>query len=333
MDHEDRTSHPRRLRLMPQARSGHGASIASPSAAGAVVSATEMVMRACEGLQLAYTAFDGDHFQLCGHMRRYVMARGLVPANPESILGYKDVVTTYSDKREVLRDDPSILTGCDELWVFTEQPPTPRGIVELAEGVAVELLFFLSQMPHRCVRFVSPLALLGRELPEPALFRSSYDEVLAAMPHGQAASLIEFLKTAGPLRPLVYYIHDPLDFKYAGWLRADAYQQHAAPLVPGLALELAEVEAAVAAPLDRYLTLALVSWAKLSCTRGAMRASCRRLRPCGSPSFVANVLESVFERRKGSGSVEARSWQQFAIPKARTRMSWGLTEKERRPRG
>lgn len=297
-----------------------------------IADATEHVVLACEDLRLVYTAFDGDHFQLCSHMRRYVIAHGYVPANPESILGYKDVVTAYGDKREVLRDDLSILAGCDELWVFTEQPPTPSGVAALAEGLAVEILFFLSRNSRPKIRFVSPLALLvGSGLTDPVPLLATFDDVLAAMPDGDAASLLGLLKHLAPLRPLLYYIHDPLDFKYAAWLRADAYNRQAAPLVPGLAVTLMEVEAALCRePEADPLWRALVAWAKLSwlAKRASRLPSMERER---TPSFVAAVLQSVFERRNGMGSLEARPWEQFPIPKARCRALWGLTEKERQP--
>lgn len=311
-------------------RRAHAADYVSARPTWPVAAATDQVLLACEDLRLVYTAFDGDHFQLCSHMRRHVISRGFIPANPESILGYKDVVTAHWEKREVLRDDLSILAGCDELWVFTEQPPTPLGVAELAEGVAIEILFFLSRMPRPKVRFVSPLALLDSGLSEPVNLQATFEDVLSAIP-GQAASLLGFLEQVAPLRPLSYYIHDPLDFKYADWFRADAYSRRVVPLVPGLALSLMEVESAVCHwPEADPLCLALVAWAKLSwLARQAWRLP--SLEPDRTPSFVAAVLESVFERRNGTGSVETRMWEQFPIPKVHSRASWALTEKERQP--
>src|ERR1700726_964134 len=63
------------------------------------------------GMRLVYTAFDGDHQMMCGQMRRFVLGRGGVPANPDSVLGYKDTVENRVGKRGVLLDDLAILNG------------------------------------------------------------------------------------------------------------------------------------------------------------------------------------------------------------------------------
>ena len=130
----------------------------------------ERVARLCRFLlnaryPLVYTAFDGDHFALTPLMRRHCLRHGAIPADPESILGYRDTVENRITKRGVLRDDLAVLRSCDELWIFTDLDPTPQGLSDLAEGVRVELSFFLRLHPQRAVKVVSVSDLLQGNRP------------------------------------------------------------------------------------------------------------------------------------------------------------------------
>jgi len=281
-------------------------------------------MERAAAAQLIYTAFDGDHQQLRSYMRRVVLARGHVPVNPDSVLGYKDTVMARLDKRGVLLDDLAVLRGCDQLWVFTEAAARAECVREMAEGVVIELLFFLKRFPGRQVSFVSPSSLVSSESPMLVGFEPDFREVSAAL----LPSQMEALKLADSgdetdkqLPAVQYYICDPLDFKYAYWLREHGYRDRIAPLVPYLAIELGDCGAGL-----RCLEETLVGWVRLA--RLATKAVVlppldRRLR-----SRTAQLLEKAWLRGPSGTSLTQGSWQDYQVPKAKSRRRWSITSRE-----
>jgi len=225
-----------------------------------------------------------------------------------------------------LLDDISLLRHCDELWVFTNSPPELDRIAGLAEGVLVELLYFLRAC-RRPVFFVRLGALLRGERADPKPFRFTYEETLAHLVPSQAGAMLEVVKNAEDpamrLWPVAYHLFDPLDFKYAHWLRAAAYERGCLPLVPGLAIEIADVN-----PGASFLGDVVIAWAALA--RVAQTAwVLRSLQPERGASATAALLECVWRRQcAGTLSIEERRWTDYSIPKARGASQWALTQKE-----
>lgn len=281
-----------------------------------------------EKLKFAYTAFDGDHQMFCSFMRRRVIAQGLVPANPDSVLGYKDTVLARQTKEGVLLDDLSVLRGCDELWVFTETPILLERICELAEGVLVELLYFLRRYPDRVVRFVSIESTVLCQVPsELKEFKFCYDEVVEALAADQREDVLRLanrgVEVDRRLRTLTYYLIDPLDYKYARFVREGGYDRDICPLVPYLAVRPEDFLSCESALAD-----AVVHWAKLMKLAGKC-VRLPRLDAAREPSQLVSILERVWLRSSGSSKIVEESWESFRVPKANQRERWAITAKER----
>jgi hypothetical protein len=272
--------------------------------------------------RIVFTAFDGDHQHLCPHMRRFALSLGAVPANAESILGYRDVVTARGDKRSVLLDDLSLLRHCDELWVYTDVPASLAGIRQLAEGVLVELLFFL-RTARRPVYFVQIGALLRGQQCRPEPFPFAYEDSVRALESSQLRGVLEIVESAGeptsPFFPVAYHIVDPLDFKFANWLRPVAYGHGHLPLVPGLAIEIADVE-----PGD--LGSIVVGWAALMRIAQVVWVFKPTNQKRPSPA-VCELLVQISKRKSKIIQTE-RHWTEYSIPKVHAPTRWPLTEKE-----
>lgn len=277
-------------------------------------------------MPLVYTAFDGDHQMMCGHMRSFVLRNGGVPANPESILGYKDTVDHRITKRGVLLDDLAILRGCDELWIFTDVECDRHAVAHLAEGVAIELLFYLRRKSRPCVKFVSTEGLLRGEWPEPVDYTLTYEETKSGLLPDQREGVLDLANSRGridkSLPALVYHIADPLDYKYTQWLRAGAYGASRAPLIPYLAVELQDL------PSDSKSMSTLVhAWVRL-CDLASRVQVLPTLDAARSFSLVAGLLEKAWLRKKDRASMEVRDWQEYAIPKVRMGNKWPITRFE-----
>jgi hypothetical protein len=161
---------------------------------------------------------------------------------------------------------------------------------------------------------------------EPLPYPFSYEDTKAALHQDQAAGVLELansgLSVDKQLPQLIYHIHDPLDFKYAHWLRPKAYDDNSAPLVPGLAVELGDMDPSVPS-----LGFIFAAWASL--TRLATNALLLPpMDPDRRPSLVAKTLECVWLRTGGPGTLFSRSWSTYPIPKARTGARWPLTKYE-----
>jgi hypothetical protein len=284
------------------------------------------IIELCNSLPIIYTAFDGDHFQLSGHMRTHALLQGCVPANPESILGYKDTVTARLEKAGVLRDDLSVLRRCDQLWVFTEEQPVPDALQNLAEGVVVELLYFLKRRPTSPVYFVSPLSRVCGEQPPLIQYNYSYSDSKQALHPEQREGVLDLANSGAKvdkeLSPIAYHIYDSLDFKYAHWLRPRAYEDGCVPLVPGLAIHLRDLGGK-----SDTLAQILISWAKL-CEIATYAWIIPSMDASRVPSAIVALLERVWLRTHGAETIRRRQWIEYPIPKARLGTKWPLTKKE-----
>lgn len=287
---------------------------------------------------LTYTAFDGDHFDFIPFMRSYGLARSIAPANPESILGYKDAVCTYGQKSGVLLADLAILRRCAALWVFTDARPDPRSVTRnLAEGVIVELLFYLwaskdGQRPPP--EFVPKNSLFGAGKPR-KLYNFNYEDTLAELGPDQQG-IVRFFeeldKGIHSLPSIIYFARDPLDGKYVHWLRAGAYAQpNRIPLVPSLAIEFQDA-AGISLPV-RTRGLGRLAYVTAMWTRLMDLADELWILPPMElgryESYTTELLAQVWLTYGGSRQpAQRRTWKEFEIPKATMGAHWSLTEKD-----
>jgi hypothetical protein len=293
-------------------------------------SACSLVLEQGGQRPIVYTAFDGDHQQLGGHMRTLVLKRGGVPANPDSILGYKDTVLAHLDKRGVLLDDLAVLRGCDELWVFTEWPCEPTSVRHLAEGVVIELLFFLKRRTPARIQFISPLALLRGDPFNPRSYDFSYAETQKALLPSQRAGVMALANSRisidKELPPVICYITDPLDFKYTRWLRQRAYSDRRAPLVPPLAVDLQDLE-----PSTNSLDNIVTCWVRL-CKLATYAMYLPSMDEHRQPSVIAALFERAWLRTHSADTLQEGKWQDYQIPKAKAGELWPITQHEGRRR-
>lgn len=283
-----------------------------------------------EGRNFVYTAFNGDHQIFCNIMREHVATCGLTPINPDSVLGYKDTVSARQTKRGVLLDDLSVLRGCHELWVYTDILPNAESISGLAEGVLVELLYFLKRNPTRAVKFISLSDVCsGAERVASVVWEHSYQETKSMLLPDQKEELLGLAnsgtKIDAELHDVRYYLLDPLDYKYSRFVREAGYRPVGeVPLVPYLAFRVEDVS-------DRSIALsqAILHWANLM----RLASSCTILPPLDSsrePSQVVELFKRVWLRGRAKKRPVIAHWSEFDVPKAKQGSKWAITEKERK---
>lgn len=276
---------------------------------------------------IAYTAFDGDHFALTPLMRSYVLSHDVVPANPESILGYKDTVDKHQNKFGVLRDDLAVLRGCDQLWIFTDVEPGLGGVPYLAEGVLTELLYYVLSRGRAVVHFVPVVEILLGRSPKPIEVSLSVDELANSLDGRQFEQLLEFL--GGPelsvrdeLPPVAFVAMDPLDSKYMSWIRPFALGRSKIAIVPGLAIELGDVVLR-----QGEMGCLLISWVTLMRLAGELWVL-PSMDSSRKPSNTVSLLESSWRTHHSSQEVVSLSWKDVGVPKALQGRAWPLTEME-----
>lgn len=276
----------------------------------------------------AYTAFDGDHFSLTPQMRVYAMKHGRSPANPESILGYKQAVDAYLSKKEVLYDDIAIVQKCAEMWLFTDVDPEPDAVAaSLAEGAVMELLWFLKRCPGRPIYFVPIQNLFGDD----SNSRRQYWSDLESTQHALCLSGLEevvalvdsVVENRVKLRPTVYFAHDPLDGKYVDWLRAGAYERKQVPIVPDVAIELQD---AVSSGITYPYTKILRAWVSLMLLSDELLVLPPHQSLHANSPLVRVQIESW--RLLKRGSILHETWSEYQIPKTLQGGRWPLSKRE-----
>ena len=276
---------------------------------------------------VVYTAFDGDHFGLAPQMRHSAMGAGYAPANPESILGYKQAVDAHQSKKEVLLDDLAVVQRSDALWVFTDVDPTPTSVAAgLAEGAVLELLWFLKSRPGLPVHFVPTSSLFGQGV-ENARYRADLHETELALHQSGLSEIVRLvaavLNGESRLRPIVYFLHDPLDGKYVDWLRAGAYARSHVPIVPSLAVELRD---ASGLSLGEPFAATLAAWVSLM----TLADEAWHLPPHDSnrlESPLVRLLRLCWETTKAS-TVRNEGWAEYQIPKTLQGGRWPVSRRE-----
>lgn len=290
---------------------------------------------------LVYTAFDGDHFILTPAMRIYCLKRQKVPANPESILGYRDTLVQRGSKRGVLLDDLSVLNRCDELWVFTDLECSLQTIHQLADGVLVELLYFLAVCPGKPVRFISATGLATGDEPDARECLLEYLDVVQSIRCHGGDSLVNFVEeiVGGEigLPKVTYVVLDPRDSKYMHFVRPFALSLGIVAIVPGLAIEHSD---AVIIDQGKHHELAclLVSWTRLIWLADEMWTIAPMDGECWSET--ARTLVKAWSLINSKAHRVDISWDAVRIPpkegvilKAASPQDWFLGERKIRASG
>lgn len=280
---------------------------------------------------LVYTAFDGDHFSLTDQMRLYCIKRNLIPVHPESILGYYETLSARQTKAGVLRDDLALLQRCDEIMVFTDIAPELDALSDLAEGVLVELCFFMLLNPGGRVSVVAVEPLILQKKEDPVLVEWSAAEVLSALAPELRDDILAFLGgeslsnvSAESLPAVAYAITDVLDSKYYRWIRPYSMtEQDTVTVVPGLAVDVSDCLVTTGGPV-----CLLVSWSRL------MRLATEAFvfEPMNKHHGIGNVHE-ILRRCWNDGTDRGPSceltWEQLKVPKAILGDAWPISPASR----
>lgn len=278
---------------------------------------------------IVYTAFDGDHFHFLQHMRKCVLDNNHIPANPESILGYKNIVTRYQSKYGVLLDDLAILQSCEDLWVFTDVGTNIKDVLDLPEGVLVEIAFYLKRHSIPTINFVSLSTLLKEGRSDFRKLSLSFDELEKALLKSERREIINIannnFKVDKDLKNLVFYITDPLDYKYSEWLREDkASNTDEIALVPGLTSRIHDVNYGA-----KNIGNIVLSWASILLKLSRKRAySLDSFESRRNPSIISEALKKYCIQIKGAPYLKDKKWEMYSIPKALQREKWPITKHE-----
>lgn len=294
-----------------------------------IAKAVRILASNAKRINVVYTAFDGDHFHFLPNMRQAVFAHNKIPANPESILGYKNVVTRYQTKLGVLIDDLAILQGCDELWVFTDYDATLEDAAKLPEGVLIELAFYLKRRSKPTVYFASLSSLAETKGVSLKKCIISFEELEKKLVDTDRSEIIDLannnFRIDADLKNLVYFITDPLDFKYSEWLRDhNSVGADEIGLIPGLALPVSDL-----GPGVNNIGTIILTWAvllrRLSRKRAYYVDSFDNKR---NKSIIAETLKRFCILDKGQEYIKEKKWSSFNIPKNVQKNRWPITKFE-----
>jgi hypothetical protein len=278
---------------------------------------------------LVYTAFDGDHFALTDRMRTYCLNRELIPIHPESILGYFETVITRFTKRGVLRDDLALLRRCDQIMIFTDLAPKLQTLADLAEGVLVELCFFMLSNGGGKVSFAPLASILHRDEEDPITIDWSISDVMDALGPRLRHEILgylggEDLSIADSLPDVAYAIADILDSKYYRWIRPYTMREFdTITVVPGLAIDVSDCL------LTRGgLSCLVVSWIHLM----KLASQAFVLDPMNKHHGIGNVYEILrfcWDDGTTRGPLSKLTWEQLSIPKAVLGDEWPISSVSR----
>jgi hypothetical protein len=274
---------------------------------------------------LVYTAFDGDHFALTNQMRIYCIKRELIPVHPESILGYYETLTARLTKLGVLRDDLALLQKCDQIMIFSDLAPELDSLNEMAEGVLVELCFFMLLNGGGGVSFVPLIPILHHDERDPIAVNWSISDVLNALDPHLRHDILEFLggeslSIIQSIPAVAYAITDVLDSKYYRWIRPYTMREFdIVTVVPGLAVDVSDCLSTRGG-----MSCLLVSWIHL------MKLTSRAFvfDPMNKQHGIGNVQELLgrcWDARANRGLLCELTWGQLAIPKAILGDAWPIS--------
>ena len=189
-----------------------------------------------------YTAFDGDDFYFTPAMAEHVSSRGKIAISPEACLGYKSAVDTLILKKNVLHYDVSLLEKADELWVYTNESPTSPDWARLAEGIVIEIVWYVRRCQDRRVAprlsFVDMTSFSVGLNPDPVPVEMSLGRLLEDLRFAapEAWSVVSEYRDGGA-KPVAVPIYALQDAKNSFWVREWLINEGYAPVVPTLAFE------------------------------------------------------------------------------------------------
>ena len=266
--------------------------------------------------QLVYTVFDGDQELLCGTMRHAIMKKGMVPVNPPSVVGYRDTVVRNRTKAHVLIEDVALLNKCDQIWIFSDVEDAVTNELPIPEGVLFELLFARLFRPDIAVFTVSTAQLLSGEV-SPVPF--SLDKIETLSDRTSIEEVTATVMASYERIPTIrYYYYDPLDFKYAEWLRACNEPLGVSPLDPILAVRLLDGQQPIGVVAECWL--AMLRLADEICYVSSLHEQEGSSLWC---DLVARVSRSFFELPG-----HELSWSDLNVPKALLGSKWPVTSRE-----
>lgn len=292
-----------------------------------IISLTQLLSRSA-AKKVVYTAFDGDHFHLLDEMRKCVLRHDRYPANPESILGYKNVVSRYQTKIGVLKDDLAIVKYCEEMWVFTDCDITPDGILQLPEGVLLEIVYFMHRKRNFPVKFIPINSLYDTTKNTCRDLEMKYEELAELLAQNERKEIIDLANNGfivdPELKKLAYYITDPLDFKYSEWLRDySRSDENEIALVPGLASKISDANSTI-----EYVGNIIMSWAGLMAKLPRIAYYLDSFDKRRTTSVILESLKQYFIQCHNIEFLTRKSWLQFEIPKCKLNGEWPLTQHE-----
>lgn len=268
-----------------------------------------------------YTAFDGDHFCLTSVMAQHAARRGHIAISPEACLGYKTAVDVLKIKRNVLYHDVSLLAKADEVWVYTTEDPDSFDWRDLAEGVAIELAWYV----FRCKReqsvprifFVDACGMALGNDPDPRPISVDSDtfeyQIRAVIP--EACNVADRFYRSGSA-PVAVPIFALQDAKNGPWVRQWLISEECAPIVPTIAFE----------PISRDGIQRLAEGWVWSLRHADRIVMFRQMN--GDRSVLLTYLESFC--RSLDREVETVAWSRVQAPKALQGSEWPITTREKR---
>ena len=189
-----------------------------------------------------YTAFDGDDFYFTSAMAAHTSSHDRIAINPEACLGYKSAVDSLILKKNVLFFDVSLLEKADELWVYTRQSPMSPDWTRLAEGVIIEIIWYIRRCHDRRVMprlsFVDMNAVSIGFDPDPVPVDISLNRLLKDVKFDapEAWSVVSEYRDGGA-KPVAVPIYALQDAKNSFWVREWLINEGYAPIVPTLAFD------------------------------------------------------------------------------------------------
>lgn len=274
---------------------------------------------------IVYTAFDGDHFHCLQQMRKFVLSKGRVPANPESILGYKSVVDRSQTKRGVLVEDLSILKKCRELWIFSDIGNSIEELSTLAEGVLVELAYFLYRRPVSDIKLVSISKIMKGEEQSISDIHISFEDLKKELIRTNRKEIITIANSGheidNELKPLCFFITDPLDFKYYEWIRCN--EKDYIPLIPGTVVKTSDF-------IQNRVNMGkvVVCWAILMKYLAEYCTCIPSLENHNTESILQKAFILFWKTINDPQKIERKIWKNFIVLKSIQKEKWPITQFE-----
>jgi hypothetical protein len=213
-------------------------------------------------------------------------------------------------------EDVSLLRKCDQIWIFNDLENTVRNNLPIPEGALYELLFARLFRPDIEVFTVNPEQLYTGEI-TPRRF--SLDDVDLLSDRSSVQEITANLRASFSRLPRVrYYYYDPLDFKYAEWLRSFNEIPSTSPLDPMLSVRLRDGKQSLGEVGQSWLTL--LRLADEICHVSTLHEQ-------DGVSLWCSLVEEAY-RVCFNLPYHELSWSELQVPKALLGSKWPVTTRE-----